>query len=591
MGQQIVHCESAEELGRRSRLRCNEDAIHVLKENTGTDAVKGIVLHLPLQKNEQLNVQAFSKMKKLKILEIRTDDYGNDISYARSKTSNLEWHGDPSNFMLSNELCVMKMSKYPFESLSINFQPDNLVELIMPHNCIKQLWDGRKSFDKLKHINLSDSQNLIETPYMSEIPNLERLELEHCTSLSKVHPSIEILIQLKWLNLRDCKSLERLADEIRLESLKYLNLSGCSRLNKFPYFVGNMTSLHKLYLDGTAIKELPLSFKSLLSLVSLNRSDCSRLEKIPKDLISDFSNCNLLDEAIPNDLCCLSSLEFLDLSGNKFTRIPDIWQLYKLRMLDLSHCNLLDGAIPNDLCCLSSLAFLNLSRNKFTRIPDIWQLSKLRVLDLSHFNLYCNLLDGAIPNDLSGISSLLSLNLSGNNFTRIPDSVAQLSHLLELNLEDCSWLQVLPKLPLRLEYLYIKACPLLKMFYDQMDVSTSNEILRSTNCSFAAADIDFDGEPNKILYLHPQSLLWIDQSNHYFQSFFTEVACGPALLGSRIPEWINDKSTNSSGTIQMHTDLGLDEWKGLSLVAALSRDFPDLVGRDSSSLVTVTAYG
>jgi hypothetical protein len=36
MGQQIVHCESAEELGRRSRLRCNEDAIHVLKENTVT---------------------------------------------------------------------------------------------------------------------------------------------------------------------------------------------------------------------------------------------------------------------------------------------------------------------------------------------------------------------------------------------------------------------------------------------------------------------------------------------------------------------------------------------------------------------------
>jgi hypothetical protein len=83
-------------------------------------------------------------MKKLKILEISTNDYGRGISIARDNTRTLEWHGDPSNFMLSDELRVMKMAGYPFESLPINFHPDNLVELIMPHSCIKQLWDGRK---------------------------------------------------------------------------------------------------------------------------------------------------------------------------------------------------------------------------------------------------------------------------------------------------------------------------------------------------------------------------------------------------------------------------------------------------------------
>jgi hypothetical protein len=44
-----------------------------------------------------------------------------------------------------------------------------------------------------------------------------------------------------------------------------------------------------------------------------------------------------------------------------------------------------------------------------------------------------------------------------------------------------------------------------------------------------------------------------------------EVACGPALVGSGIPEWFNDKSTNSFGRIQMHTDLGSDQWKGYAL--------------------------
>jgi len=345
----------------------------------------------------------------------------------------------------------------------------------------------------LKCIDLSFSKNLVEIPDLSGVPNLEKLELECCTNLSKVHPSTGFLRRLRELDLRDCKSLERLADEMRSESLRYLRLSGCSRLNKLPDFVGNMTSLQKLYLNGTAIKELPLSFKSLLSLKYLNISNCSRLEKIPKDLISGMERLEYLFVAgSSSDLISI-------LMPNSFS------SLRSLRELDFSNCNLSDGAFPNDLCCLSSLEHLNLSGNKFTRIPDIWQLSKLSELNLSH----CNLLDGAIPNDLSGISSLRRLSLSGNNFTRLPDTLAQLSSLEQLQLEDCSRLQVLPKLPFRLDLLWIIGCPLLKMFYDQLDVWTSNEILGSTDCSFAATYIDYDGKPSKILYLHPRSPVWI----------------------------------------------------------------------------------
>jgi hypothetical protein len=85
----------------------------------------------------------------------------------------------------------------------------------------------------LKHIDLNDSQNLIETLDLSGIPNLEQLVLAHCTSLSKVHPSVGFLRLLKWLNLRDCKSLERLADEIRSGSLEDLDLSSCQNSTGF----------------------------------------------------------------------------------------------------------------------------------------------------------------------------------------------------------------------------------------------------------------------------------------------------------------------------------------------------------------------
>jgi Leucine-rich repeat (LRR) protein len=357
----------------------------------------------------------------------------------------------------------------------------------------------------LKHIDLSDSQNLMETPDLSGVPNLEKLVLSCCASLTKVHPSIGFLRRLKQLDLLGCRCLKRLPDEmISLKSLYYLNLDGCSRLNKIPDSMGNMTSLRDLSLEGTAIKKLPLSFKRLSSLYSLNISNCSRLEKIPKNLLSGMEH-----------------LKYLRVCGNATRKLPigsrpdpivslllpnSFSSLSSLRELDLSYRNLSNGAIFNDLSCLSSLYYLNLSGNKFRRILDsARQLSNLRLLDLS----YCNLLDGGIPNDLSCIASLQHLKLTGNKFTRIPDSVAQLSDLELLELDDCSWLLVLPKLPLGLSHLNVTNCPSLELFYMQMEMwRTSNEKVRSIDCSIVQAYIDYDGKSFKILHLHPQSPLW-----------------------------------------------------------------------------------
>ena len=513
----------------------------------------------------------------------------------------LEWRGDPLNFMLSNELCIMKWWGYPLESLPASFQSDNLVELIMHYSFIKKPWDERKvrfwltqmyfllililqflfysssfdlfyltifiyhlqqSFNKLKHIDLSQSQNLVETPDFMGVPNLEKLALVHCTSLSKVHPSIGFLRQLKELDLRDCKCLKRLSDEISLESLEVLYLSGCSRLNKFPNIVGPMTSLREVYLTGTAIKNLPLSFTSLSSLLYLNISDCSRLKKIPKNLrgmecLEVLIANGAAIRKLPSFIVSLKKLKVLNVGGKRGSKpiinllIPNLLSgLSSLEQLDLSYRNLSDGAIPiNDYSCLSSLSYLNLSGNKFTRMPDSFcRLPKLQILSLAYcswlqlssnpdnslfpnsfsglsslrkLNLsYCNILDGVIPNDLSCLSSLHSLNLSGNKFTRIPDGVGQLSHLYELFLDDCSWLQVLPKLPLGFKYLRVKNCPSLEMFYNQMEMWTSNEKLRSIDCSFVAAYIDYDGKPFKILHMHPRSPLWINSNVSLLLFFF-----------------------------------------------------------------------
>jgi hypothetical protein len=64
------------------------------------------------------------------------------------------------------------------------------------------------------------------------------------------------------------------------------------------------------------------------------------------------------------------------------------------------------------------------------------------------------------------------------------------------------------------------------------------------------------------------------------QRFYTEVACGPTtLVGSEIPEWFNDKSTNLFGTVQMHTYLGSNEWKGYALFIVYQFCEPDTYPR------------
>jgi Leucine-rich repeat (LRR) protein len=322
----------------------------------------------------------------------------------------------------------------------------------------------------LKIIDLRGSQNLIEISDFTEVPNLQRLELEGCTNLSKVHPSIGFLKCLKRFNLRNCKSLKSLPDMINLESLEFFDLSVCSRLKAFPAIRGNMTSLWILKLDGTVIEELPLSFEGLSGLQTLSLQNCKNLS------------------SFPSVIHCLSSLEILVLSHCSSLFEPDKTTITQLA---LKICKYL--LFPKE----------SLDPNTHSIFNSLSDLSFLIFLDLS----YCNLLDGAIPSDLGHLSSLEIVNLSGNEFERIPDSICQLSNLESLYLSNCNKLQALPKLPLSLIYLYVENCPKLEESSDLLFTRTLSEKLALADCSLAALYIDYDGGS-------PCSILQLDLRKH-----------------------------------------------------------------------------
>ncbi|GAV64345.1 LRR_1 domain-containing protein/NB-ARC domain-containing protein/TIR domain-containing protein [Cephalotus follicularis] len=384
MGWAIVRQECLKEPGRRSRLWLFDDIGHVLTKNTGTEAVEGIFLSSLESKEIRLDMQAFSKMNNLRLLKIH------DVQLPKG----LEF--------LSNELRILKWQGYPLKSMPSTFKPENLVELIMCHSRIEQLWNRKVRLDKLKLIKLSHSKSLTKTPNFTQFPNLERLILEGCVNLDELHPSIGDLERLISLNLKDCRKLPSLPSCIcGLKSLRSLCLCGCTKLDKLPEKLGDLENLEELDVGETAIRQTPSSMLLLKNLKKLSFQGCKGQPPKAWNLIF---GC-LLPGVGPDPI--------------GFSLPSSFSGLLSLTELDLSDCNLFEGAIPNDLVTLSALKKLNLSRNCFVSLPvGINQLTRLQDLKLER----CHMLE-ALPELPSSIQELCTSNCSSMKVLSTPSDL------------------------------------------------------------------------------------------------------------------------------------------------------------------------
>lgn len=312
-------------------------------------------------------------------------------------------------------------------------------------------------------MDLTDCEYLTKTPDFNPVPKLERLILKGCKKLLAVHPSVEVLQGLILLNLEDCKCLVTLPHSINLRSLTTLILSGCSKLEKFPEIGENMKELSVLHLVGTAIKELPTSIKNLTGLSLLDLEDCKDLSSLPDIVctlrslrIINLSGCSNVDK-LPQTLGSLENLEQLSVRNSAIRRAPSSIQLLKnLKALCFFGCG-----NPH----------INISSSTALQLPASFSgLCSLEKLDLR----YCNLPQGAIPDDIGCLSSLKDLYLSGNNFVSVPESISQLSQLENLLLDNCRKLQSLPQLPLSIRCVYARNCPIQGTYSNKQTVRTSN---------------------------------------------------------------------------------------------------------------------
>nr|XP_056704345.1 leucine-rich repeat-containing protein 58 [Euleptes europaea] len=135
--------------------------------------------------------------------------------------------------------------------------------------------------------------------------------------------------------------------------------------------------------------------------------------------------------ALPKGLAASAlarSLRVLNLSGNRFARLPDaLLALRGLRSLSLGGNRL--AAIPAAIQQLRSLEFLYLGGNFITSIPP--ELANLPSLS---YLVLCDNKIQSIPPQLAQLPSLRSLSLHNNLLTYLPREILNLVHLEELSL-------------------------------------------------------------------------------------------------------------------------------------------------------------
>ncbi|XP_054814724.1 disease resistance protein RUN1-like [Prosopis cineraria] len=222
LGWKFAKGEFPQEPAKWSRLWLYKDLQAV---KTGTEKVEAIVLKeedIDLNEMLPLRAEALSQMTRLRLIIFP------HVKFSGKQLNNL-----------SNDLRFLSWHKFPFSYLPSSFEPAELAELIMPDSNARLLWEGIKTMPKLKIMDLRGSKNLIKTPNLRGVKNLEKLDLEGCSGLLEVDASTGDLRKLTSLNLRNCDRLISIPNTLFLStSLETLNLPGCFKLAQRLNFQG-----------------------------------------------------------------------------------------------------------------------------------------------------------------------------------------------------------------------------------------------------------------------------------------------------------------------------------------------------------------
>jgi hypothetical protein len=243
-----------------------------------------------------------------------------------------------------------------------------------------------------------------------------------------------------------------------------------------PDFLGQLIHLEKLRWFVPAMytaAKLPDSMCNLRKLREMCVCLLQNSETVTQlTSLRDLSLVHLINP--PQNIGSMQGLTRLNVSCSRaFTMLPDsLSRLCRLQELDITHCMRL-GMLPSVISSLSSLTALRASGIDMRELPDwIAGMRCLRILDMDG-NYFTTLPDSlsrltqleqlslfgcpsltCCPEVIGRLPCLTWLNLSHNSFTSLPDSLGELSSLRLLFLFGCTRLVALPQTFTRLHQLH-----------------------------------------------------------------------------------------------------------------------------------------
>ncbi|GJZ80175.1 Toll/interleukin-1 receptor domain-containing protein, partial [Tanacetum coccineum] len=312
----------------------------------------------------------------------------------------------------------------------------------------KLLWMGYKYLSQLKVLHLEIMERLVSTPDFNGLPNLQKLELGYCEELEEIHPSlgnhrslkyVKHLPQLKVLQLQYSERLVSTPDFNGLPRLQKLEIMFCDELEGIHPSLGNHRSL----------KSVDVSFVTTLGMFPT----IVRMEQLESLHIS-YCHESLVFPEIQANMECLVKLDVYHIQIDALLSSIGERCTY-LIYLTLQDCFILNSTEVkfDGLKCLKEF------RGSKRRWKTLFPLPLTRSLRKLHLSS-CFFEDAEIQPDIGELSNLLDLDLSNNNFSKLPFSLSQLTRLKLLNLKGCRRLVKLPELPSSISILIADGCPI-----------------------------------------------------------------------------------------------------------------------------------
>ncbi|PRQ22456.1 putative leucine-rich repeat domain, L domain-containing protein [Rosa chinensis] len=315
-----------------------------------------------------------------------------------------------------------------------------------------------------------------------------------------------------------------------MESLKTLILSGCSNIKKIPEFSRNMECLSELCLDRTAIEKLPDSIQYLCGLSFLDLSNCKNLFCLPST-INRLTRCQKLggpDKSV-------RELDFLPANVASITPVTEL----PSSVFSISDHVKDSSSHGYEVIQESLFEFLpsGLMQMAYEE-PTSFRLSLSGLGNLTDLNISdCNLDDRAFVNNFGWLPCLVALNLSGNDFIKLPPTIRWLNKLENVNLENCKRLEDLSNLPSNSK-LDVRAdgCSSLRILFD---ISNYNRLEESYFSFINCFKLNEDRGRSNIAFEMLKIVLHqaISTTKETFQIVFP---------GSEIPRWFKHQSRKDS---------------------------------------------